>query len=368
MLDVKAMADAATKAMKDYVARALAPILQRLDAMEARPIPKDGESVPVEQVERMVADAVHAAVSALPVPKDGISVSPEDVAAMVAESVASAVAKAAPPEPDPQLLESIVDIRLAEAVARLPVPKDGESVPVEHVAQMVDDAVERAFSAVPPPKDGESVPIEQVERMVAEAVTKALADRPAPKDGEPGRDAAHIEILPAIDETKAYPRGTFATHKGGLWRSFQTTDGMKGWECIVDGVAGIEIGQPTERHVIITVERASGAAEAHALDMPAVIYRGKWVAGRYLAGDMVTAKGGIWHCNLPTETEPGTDETAWTLAAKSGDRGASAYTIALRNGFKGSEAEWVKSLKGKQGEPGRPGRDLTQLGFDGGKH
>lgn len=255
MLDVKAMADAATKAMKDYVARALAPILQRLEAIEARSLPKDGESVPMEQVER----------------------------------------------------------------------------------------------------------------MVAEAVTKALAERPAPKDGEPGRDAAHIEVLPAIDEAKAYPRGTFATHKGGLWRSYQTTEGMKGWECIVDGLAAVAVKQEG-RSMFVDVTRASGVTELHPVTFPMMVYRGRWKPGSYDAGDTVTAKGGIWHCNLPTDVEPGADENAWTLAAKSGERGASAYTIALRNGFKGDEAAWLKSLQGKQGEPGRPGRDLTQLGFNGSKH
>lgn len=256
MLDVKAMADAAAQAMKAHLAKALAPILQRLEAIEQQPAPKDGESVPVEQVERMVADAVAKAVAAIP-------------------------------------------------------------------------------------------------RAV---------------DGTPGRDAAHIEILPAIDETRAYPRGTFATHKGGLWRSFETTAGMKGWECIVDGLADVHVTQASERHAVITVTHSCGSAFAHSLEVPAMVYRGRWRAGSYDRGDTVTAKGGIWHCDTRTDSEPGADESAWTLAAKAGERGASTYTLALRNGFKGTEADFVASLKGEPGKPGPRGRDLTQLGFDGGKH
>ncbi|XWX32526.1 hypothetical protein LCFBJUUZ_CDS0067 [Staphylococcus phage PG-2021_76] len=49
-------------------------------------------------------------------------------------------------------------------------------------------------------------------------------------------------------------------------------------------------------------------------------------------------------------------------------KGDSAYKIALDNGFKGSQEEWLKSLKGepgepgKQGEPGKNGVDITEGG------
>lgn len=36
----------------------------------------------------------------------------------------------------------------------------------------------------------------------------------------------------------------------------------------------------------------------------------------------------------------------------SGENGLSAYDIAVKNGFKGSEAEWLESLKGPMGESG----------------
>ena len=37
----------------------------------------------------------------------------------------------------------------------------------------------------------------------------------------------------------------------------------------------------------------------------------------------------------------------------SGTAGKSAYEIAVDNGFVGTETEWLESLKGEQGEPGR---------------
>lgn len=38
-----------------------------------------------------------------------------------------------------------------------------------------------------------------------------------------------------------------------------------------------------------------------------------------------------------------------------GDKGDSAYDIAIANGFKGTEAEWLLSLKGEKGEKGEKG-------------
>lgn len=45
-----------------------------------------------------------------------------------------------------------------------------------------------------------------------------------------------------------------------------------------------------------------------------------------------------------------------TLPQKFGSDGRSAYQVALDNGFKGTEKEWLESLVGKQGKTGNPGR------------
>ena len=44
-----------------------------------------------------------------------------------------------------------------------------------------------------------------------------------------------------------------------------------------------------------------------------------------------------------------------SVAGEKGDPGASAYEIAVQNGFTGTEAEWLASLKGEQGEDGIKG-------------
>lgn len=48
------------------------------------------------------------------------------------------------------------------------------------------------------------------------------------------------------------------------------------------------------------------------------------------------------------EVEPGPE-------GQQGEPGASAYQIAVQNGFKGTEEEWLKSLEGAQGPQGEPG-------------
>lgn len=46
-----------------------------------------------------------------------------------------------------------------------------------------------------------------------------------------------------------------------------------------------------------------------------------------------------------------------TIHGKDGENGKSAYEIALENGFKGTEPEWLDSLHGKDGVDGRDGID-----------
>ncbi len=58
--------------------------------------------------------------------------------------------------------------------------------------------------------------------------------------------------------------------------------------------------------------------------------------------------------------EPGADGNDGT----NGIDGASAYDIAVKNGFEGSETEWLASLHGAKGDPGEPGKDGVN-GIDG---
>lgn len=154
------------------------------------------------------------------------------------------------------------------------------------------------------------------DQMIAEIAEKAAALVPA------GRDATQIEVLPMIDEAKTYPRGCYATHRGGFWRSFEQTHGLRGWEVLVDGMHSVQreqIDARTYRHV---TELSSGKTLDETFTVPTVIYRGVYKHGEsYAEGDMVTWGGSLWHCDQVTDEKPGTAAKCWTLCAKKGRDG-----------------------------------------------
>lgn len=65
-------------------------------------------------------------------------------------------------------------------------------------------------------------------------------------------------------------------------------------------------------------------------------------------------------------TNPNSEETGhWAIFENSGS-GKSAYEIAVENGFEGSEAEWLESLKGSEGDGGKSAYDIAiENGFEG---
>ncbi|MBN9520852.1 collagen-like protein [bacterium] len=63
--------------------------------------------------------------------------------------------------------------------------------------------------------------------------------------------------------------------------------------------------------------------------------------------------------------EDGADSTVPGPAGADGADGASAYEVALANGFSGTAEEWLASLVGPQGEPGADGADSTVPGPKG---
>ncbi|EPM8240266.1 phage portal protein, partial [Escherichia coli O26] len=148
---------------------------------------------------------------------------------------------------DPEVLQQAVN----DAVANIPVPADGKSITPDDVRPMLEQMVKEAVSHIPVPRDGRDYDPDVLQKAVLDAV-RAL---PAPQDG---RDATALEIIPAIDDQKSFPRGTYATHQGGLWRAYEKTHGMRGWECLVDGVADIDVSMTGERSFTVVVRQSSG--------------------------------------------------------------------------------------------------------------
>lgn len=262
-----------------------------------------------------IASLVRESVAAVPPPQDGKSLTPDDVQPMLQEMVDKAFSAIPTPKDgkdyDPALLKQAVDEAVSDAFRSIPVPQDGKSVTAEDVKPMLEELVAAAMPVLP-----------DVKALLGEAVAAIPPAEPG-RDGEDGRDALALEILPSIDEGKSYPRGSYATHKGGLWRSYEKTHGMRGWECVVDGVAGVEIERSDQRCFTLTVNRTSGSSETKTFDVPVMIYKGVFKSGQeYRAGDTVTWGGSLWHCDEHTQDKPGeTGSKGWTLATKRGRDG-----------------------------------------------
>ncbi len=240
--------------------------------------------VTVDEVRPVLQAMVDDAVGAIPVPRDGRDY-------------------------DPDVLQQAVN----DAVANIPQPADGKSLTPDDVRPMLEQMVKEAVSHIHVPRDGRDYDPDVLQKAVLDAVS-AL---PAPQDG---RDATALEILPAIDDQKSFPRGTYATHQGGLWRAYEKTHGMRGWECLVDGVADIDVSMTGERLFSVVVRQSSGQRTEKTFSLPVMLYRGVFRAGEtYHPGDTVTWGGSLWHCNSMTEDKPGeAHSSAWTLAANVG--------------------------------------------------
>ena len=232
-----------------------------------------------------------------------------DFTAQLADAVASLPAPKIPELPD-------IGAMVSEAVAALPPAQDGRSVTPEDLRPLLQELVTAAVGEIPVPRDGKDYD----PAVLKQAVDDAVAALPPAQDG---RDALQLEIQPFIDEGKSYTRGSYATHNGGLWRAYEKTHGMRGWECLVDGVAGIDIQQSELRCFTLTVNRTSGASETKSFDVPVMIYQGVFKSGQeYLPGDTVTWGGSLWHCDEQTQDKPGeAGSKGWTLAAKRGRDG-----------------------------------------------
>lgn len=171
-------------------------------------------------------------------------------------------------------------------------------------------------------KDGKSVSLDEILLEMKNEIARQVMKIDPPKDG---KDAIELEIQPSVDFQKSYPRGIYACHKGGVIRSYKSTQEDHGWEVVLNGVAGVTQKQVDERTVEIVTEMTDGKKETAKFSYPAMIYRGIWKdETKYTRGDTVTFGGSLWHCDNPTEEEkPGTvnNSKCWTLCAKKGRDG-----------------------------------------------
>jgi hypothetical protein len=332
MRELEAQAKFLAPVIAHAVKQALAPVTELLAAKDSEiaaltkrldelPQPVAPEPVDLEALAKAAADLI-----TLPDPVPGKDAEPVDLEALAKAAAALVVV----PDPVPGKDAEPVDLEaLAKAAAALvvvpdPVPgKDAEPVDLAAVAALVEvpQPAEVDLSAVAALVTVPEVDVEAIARAAA-----ALVPTPVVPQPEHGRDALDLEILPAIDETKQYPRGTYAAHRGGLWKSYERTHGLRGWECIVDGIADVTVTNESERDFSVTLSKSSGQEVVEKFHMPVMIYKGVWKPCVALPGDTFTFGGSLWHCDEPTGDKPG-ESKAWTLAAKRGKDGKEVVSI-----------------------------------------
>ncbi|WP_406245909.1 hypothetical protein ACI7YT_12775 [Microbacterium sp. M] len=96
-------------------------------------------------------------------------------------------------------------------------------------------------------------------------------------------------------------------------------------------------------------------------------------AAEWLAANPVLAAGEVGYAIDANEIRVGNGIQPWSSLESiaggggTGADGASAYEVAVANGFVGTETEWLASLVGAQGEPGADGAPGTpgEPGADG---
>jgi hypothetical protein len=209
----------------------------------------------------------------------------------------------------------------------------------EGVTDDLVGSVQRYVDAVVAPLR-EQILVQQVE-------IEALKARPSPQiDG-------FIDRTGMLMLTK--PDGS--VREAGLVVGRDGKDGEPGM-----GFDDLEVSFDGHRRMVFKFTRGERTKE-FSFVLPVPVYRDVFKEGTtYCRGDMVTFGGSIWHCAEPsTITKPGEGNPAWKLATKhgrDGKDGRSAYQVAVDAGFRGSESDWLKTLKGP---PGPPGKDLRHL-------
>jgi hypothetical protein len=279
--ELEAQAEFLAPVIAAAVAKAVAPLnLELADLRKCladRPMPVEPEKVDLEALAQSAA-----ALVVLPEVKDGKDADPVDL-----EALAKAAAEFV------QLPTIDIALLAAEAAKLVDVPE-----PI-------------------PGKDADPVDLQALARSAADLIVV-----PEVRQAEDGRDAIDVEILPAIEEAKQYPRGTYAAHRGGLWKSYERTHGMRGWECIVDGIDGVSITQDGDREFSVKLMKSSGQEVAQKFALPIQIYKGVHKDGEaYDAHDNVTWAGSQWTSTKAENTDKPGSSDAWTLCVKAGRNG-----------------------------------------------
>jgi hypothetical protein len=200
-----------------------------------------------------------------------------------------------------RLIDTAVAHRVDTAVARLPIPKDGKSVDPLEVANLVNVKVAAAVSLIPRPKNGKDGVVDHtlLDQVVNDKLKRAFDAWPKPKDGK--------TVHSMGDKGDVGPNGWTPVP------AVEEAGKLKAYLKIIDWIGG-EGEKPPIGYV-----GEKGIVES--------------------ARDAINIRGG-----RGPKGEDGTNG-----GGRNGSNGASAYQIAVANGFVGTEEEWLISLHGVDG-------------------
>lgn len=334
--------------------------------------------VPVPTLDRdaeqaLVAALVNEAVALLPPGEPGKSVTVQDVKPIIDGQLSEALSAFSP------LLDDVIKVansRIEEAIAAIPEIKNvtvDDVMPAINTEIMmqagkfdlaVADAVARvqhAISLIPEVKDGSSVTVEDVAPLINEQVFKAcnriseelvakidsaIAAIPEVKDGVGLAGAVidrHGHFLVTLTDGKNISLGQIVGKDADEDRIIEEVlakipvpkDGADGV-----GFDDLDVAEVDGEVVIRFIK--GDVAKGFVLPVP--VYHDVWKDKSYNKNAMVTYGGSIWIAKKDTATKPDTPGSDWKLAVKRGRDGGSAYDIARKAGFKGTEREWIDSI------------------------
>lgn len=285
-----------------------------------------GKDADLETVAALVDKAV-AAIE-LPVPDMAL------IAHMIGQKVEAVVAELPPAEPGKSVTVEDVRPLLVELVAALPPAEPGKSVTVEDLAPLVVSEVGKAVVAAMPIKDPVGLAGALIDRegelviTLSDGATKALG-RVVGRDGaDIDMDAVHERIA---SEVKALPK---------------PRDG-------VDGVGFDDMDLvDVEGDLFLRFTRGDVVKDFY---LPVPTDRGVWAEREFRKGAGVTWGGSFWLAQRDTSAKPDTPDSGWRLSVKRGRDGASAFDVARKAGFRGTEREWLDSLRPGPAKPVKVG-------------
>ena len=321
------------KSMAAIVKEAQAPLLKRIEQLEARQLErgekgdpgKDGASVSVADVAPMIADLVAKAVAEIPPPKDGVdgkdgadgaSVSAADVATMVDSVVAEYIAQLPPPVNgvDGKDGKDADPIDVKEVVAELLSGDEIKTLVDLHVSAALPEAVAKHFDANPVQhgKDGRD----------------GKDGEPGPRGsdgakGDPGRDGLDVKdlfradggrLVAVMSDGSTKDLGEFVGKDGRDGADGKDgRDGLGFEDCTVE----VEDGVATLKFV------RGDVVKSVSFPVPDLKHVGFWGPGAFAkAGQFTTHDGHLWMAKRDTNETPNYQAKDWQLAARKGADGA----------------------------------------------